>query len=182
MYHRRDENVPSSFLTKHVKPLEDLHYDLFGPFSKGLGGHYYATHVIKSWSWNSEVFFLKLKFALGSIILSCIATIESALTSHVYRVRGLRCKISSDSMSLKILSHCRRLGIELKPLPPYLASSNGLIERLVQHSSTCVWEMMFGWTLPQTLWAKSLYHGKWLRNLFPSSRMQGTTSPALRAN
>lgn len=75
-------------------------------------------------------------------------------------------------MSAKLLSQCHLLRIKVKPSPPYLASSNGLIELFVREYWICAWVMILQSTLSQTLLAEASFHGSWLQNLLLSVRIQ----------
>lgn len=85
------KKAPTHLVTQHLEPLEENHYDISGPFSESLGEHYQDAYFNEAWSSKHDVFFLKQKFELTSIMLSYVATLESVFETHEYRVRLLRC-------------------------------------------------------------------------------------------
>lgn len=55
----------------------------------------------------------------------------------------------------------------------------GTIERLVQENWTRARVLIFATNLPRNLWSEALYHGNWLRNRLPASRL-GNDTPILQ--
>ena len=161
--------------TRSDKPLERLHADLIGPFTKEWLGKKYVLTAMDDYTRYCTAIPIKAKSDTKGALKEWIKILETQCNPH--KVIQLQADWGGEFWNTELATRCKKKGIQLKETVPRHSETNAIIERLNRTLQDMARTAMISSGLK--LWGDAIQWTAYTKNRIPHKSLKQTPIEAL---
>ena len=155
------------------QPLERIHADLIGPFSKEWLGKKYALTMMDDYSRYCIAIPIRSKSDSKEHVKEWIKILENQIPN---KVRSIQADWGGEFRNHDLTKWCKKRGIELKETVPHHSETNAIIERLNRTLQDMARTAMISAGV-KGLWGDAIQWAAYTKNRLPHKSLKNLKSP-----